>query len=133
MVCMDQHIRELYRKAQQGDHQSAYQWYAAKSRITTDLVEQFKLMQELSELLYPGLMEQIKQIEEIQKLIEPPPVEQGEWTTEIWISDNTSGDGVGQHPDLRNSYGLRIQQVSGAIPDVFIPTVAAAGTSIQLD
>ena len=90
-------------------------------RVTTDLTEQCEIMMEFFELSQPGLMKQLREtqriIDEVNRLIQPPSAE---WTTEIWITDNSHEDGADQRPDLQNSYGnLRISQVSGATPDVF--------------
>lgn len=91
---MDEKIRRLERAAKKGDLQAAMAWFRAIRRADDkDYERQLEAMKLIAELQYPGLAETMRMLEEQQKLIQQveiaPP--EGEWVTEIIITDNTGG------------------------------------------
>jgi len=79
---MDEKLRNLERRAKEGDLEAATQWMMEVSR-TGDTVAWLEAAKLVGELQYPGIFETLKMLKETEKLIQMPPVEGGYWSTEI--------------------------------------------------
>jgi hypothetical protein len=83
---MDQDIRNLERRAKNGDLRAAIQWLAAVTR-TADIAAQYEAMMLIGELQYSGLLEMADELDRVSKLVQMPPVEDGYASTEIELID----------------------------------------------
>lgn len=90
---MDDKIRQLERQARNGDPDAAHKWYVEKMRTAKDIGDQYQTLMAYFELSNPGLMEQLNQINEMVQQVKIQEVEIADppWTTEIVISDHSSG------------------------------------------